>query len=201
MKPHGIPAWASVELLSGLLGVVGIAALTLGVDAQWCRMLLLTLATAVTAVVVSLSGTVGFVGLIVPHMLRLIVGPQHHRLLPVSLLGGALFLILADLVARVLVRPQEVRLGIVTAFVGVPFFLYLLRTTAAGLNRYDASHVHWRHSRTYVYAATHRLPGWRPPDSQGYLPPGNQWGTGRHCGSQRRRKIDAATCHGWLAAG
>jgi cobalamin transport system permease protein len=108
-------------------------ALTLGVDAQWCRLLLLTLATAVTAVVVSLSGTVGFVGLIVPHMLRLLVGPQHHRLLPVSFLGGALFLILADLVARVLVRPQEVRLGIITAVVGVPFFLYLLRTNRRGL--------------------------------------------------------------------
>jgi iron complex transport system permease protein len=108
-------------------------ALTLGVDAQWCRLLLLTLATAVTAVVVSLSGTVGFVGLIVPHMLRLLVGPQHHRLLPMSFLGGALFLILADLVARILVRPQEVRLGIITAFVGVPFFLYLLRTNRRGL--------------------------------------------------------------------
>jgi iron complex transport system permease protein len=65
--------------------------------------------------------------------LRLIVGPQHHRLLPVSFLGGALFLILADLVARILVRPQEVRLGIITAFVGVPFFLYLLRTQRCGL--------------------------------------------------------------------
>jgi iron complex transport system permease protein len=108
-------------------------ALTLGVDAQWCRLVLLTLATAVTAVVVSLSGTVGFVGLIVPHMLRFIVGPQHHRLLPVSFLGGAVFLILADLTARVLVRPQEVRLGIITAFVGVPFFLYLLRTNRRGL--------------------------------------------------------------------
>jgi iron complex transport system permease protein len=108
-------------------------ALTLGVDAQWCRLLLLTLATAVTAVVTSLSGTVGFVGLNVPHMLRLLVGPQHDRLLPASLLGGALFLILADLAARVLVRPQEVHLGIVMAFIGVPFFLYLLRTNRGGL--------------------------------------------------------------------
>jgi iron complex transport system permease protein len=108
-------------------------ALTLGVDAQWCRHLLLTVATAVTAVVVSFSGTVGFVGLIVPHMLRLLVGPQHHHLLPASFLGGALFLILADLVARVLVRPQELRLGVITAFVGVPFFLYLLRVNRRGL--------------------------------------------------------------------
>jgi iron complex transport system permease protein len=108
-------------------------ALALGVDAPGCRHLLLTLATAVTAVVVSFSGAVGFVGLIVPHMLRLLVGPQHHRLLPSSFLAGASFLILADLVARVLVRPQEVRLGVITALVGVPFFLYLLRTNRRGL--------------------------------------------------------------------
>ena len=100
---------------------------------------LLTLATAVTAVVVSLSGTVGFVGLIVPHMLRFLVGPQHHRLLPVSFLGGALFLILADLVARVLVRPQEVRLGIITAFVGVPFSCTCYAPIAVGLTPYDCS--------------------------------------------------------------
>jgi iron complex transport system permease protein len=102
-------------------------ALTLGVDAQRCRHLLLLLATVVTAVAVSFSGTVGFVGLVVPHMLRLLVGPGHQRLLPASFLGGATFLILADLAARVLVRPQELRLGVITAFVGVPFFLYLLR--------------------------------------------------------------------------
>ncbi len=102
-------------------------ALTLGVDAQRCRHLLLFLATALTAVVVCFSGTVGFVGLVVPHMLRLLVGPGHQRLLPASFLGGATFLVLADLTARVLVRPQELRLGVITAFVGVPFFLYLLR--------------------------------------------------------------------------
>jgi len=108
-------------------------ALTLGVDAQRCRHILLTLATAMTAIVVAFSGTVGFVGLIVPHMLRLLVGPNHHRLLPVSFLGGGTFLILADLMARVLVRPQELRLGVITALVGVPFFLYLLRANSRGL--------------------------------------------------------------------
>ena len=102
-------------------------ALTLGVDAQRCRHTLLILATAMTATVVAFSGTVGFVGLIVPHMLRLLVGPNHQRLHPGSFLGGAVFLILADLVARALVPPQELRLGVITAFVGVPFFLYLLR--------------------------------------------------------------------------
>jgi len=108
-------------------------ALTLGVDAQHCRHILLTLATAITAVVVSFSGTVGFVGLVVPHMLRLLVGPNHQRLLPASFLGGAVFLVLADLVARTLLRPQELRLGVITAFVGVPFFLYLLRANRRGL--------------------------------------------------------------------
>jgi iron complex transport system permease protein len=85
------------------------------------------LTTALTATVVSFSGTIGFVGLVVPHMLRLLVGPGHQRLLPVSFVGGAVLLIVADLVARVLVRPQELRLGVITAIVGVPFFLYLLR--------------------------------------------------------------------------
>ncbi|MBI3329662.1 MAG: iron chelate uptake ABC transporter family permease subunit [Nitrospinae bacterium] len=102
-------------------------ALALGVDTQRCRHILLAVATAMTAVVVSFSGTVGFVGLVVPHMLRLLVGPNHQRLLPASFLGGAVFLILADLMARTLLRPQELRLGVLTAFVGVPFFLYLLR--------------------------------------------------------------------------
>jgi iron complex transport system permease protein len=103
-------------------------ALTLGVNAPRWRLLLLTLTTALTAAVVSFSGTIGFVGLVVPHMLRLLVGPGHQRLLPVSFVGGAVLLIVADLMARVLVRPQELRLGVITAIVGVPFFLYLLRT-------------------------------------------------------------------------
>jgi cobalamin transport system permease protein len=102
-------------------------ALTLGVNAPRWRLVLLTLTTGLTAAAVSFSGTIGFVGLVVPHMLRLLVGPGHQRLLPVSFVGGAVLLILADLVARVLVRPQELRLGVITAIVGVPFFLYLLR--------------------------------------------------------------------------
>jgi iron complex transport system permease protein len=108
-------------------------ALTLGVNAPRWRLLLLTLATALTATVVSFSGTIGFVGLVVPHMLRLLVGPGHQRLLPVSFVGGAVLLILADVVARVLVRPEELRLGVITAIVGVPFFLYLLRANRRAL--------------------------------------------------------------------
>jgi iron complex transport system permease protein len=108
-------------------------ALTLGVNAPRWRLLLLTLATALTATVVSFSGTIGFVGLVVPHMLRLLVGPGHQRLLPVSFVGGAVLLILADVVARVLVRPEELRLGVITVIVGVPFFLYLLRANRRAL--------------------------------------------------------------------
>ncbi len=90
---------------------------------------LLVLVSLVTGTVVAVSGTISFVGVIVPHLMRLLVGPDHRLLLPASALAGATFLILADLVARVAVRPAELHLGVVTAFVGVPFFLYLLRRT------------------------------------------------------------------------
>jgi iron complex transport system permease protein len=69
---------------------------------------------------------VGFVGLVVPHIVRLIIGPAHRRLIPASALTGAAFLVLADLLARTLRRPEEIRLGIITAAFGAPFFLYLL---------------------------------------------------------------------------
>jgi iron complex transport system permease protein len=77
-------------------------------------------------VAVAVSGTIGFVGLIVPHLLRLIVGPDHRVLLPAAALAGASFVILADTVARVALAPTEMRLGIITAFLGAPFFLFLL---------------------------------------------------------------------------
>ena len=70
---------------------------------------------------------VGFVGLIVPHVARLVGGPNHTRLIPLAMLGGATFLVLADLLARIVAPPTEIPLGIVTAFVGGPLFLYLLR--------------------------------------------------------------------------
>jgi len=70
---------------------------------------------------------VGFVGLIVPHVVRLVLGPDHRLLLPASFLGGAIFLVLADLLARVLLAPTELPLGVVTALIGAPFFIYLLR--------------------------------------------------------------------------
>jgi iron complex transport system permease protein len=80
-----------------------------------------------TAVAVSLGGMIMFAGLIVPHVARLLLGPDHVRLLPVAALAGAIFLMLADTLARTIFAPSEVPVGVLIAFVGGPFFLYLLR--------------------------------------------------------------------------
>jgi iron complex transport system permease protein len=80
-----------------------------------------------TAAAVSVAGVIGFVGLMTPHILRLVVGADHRRLLPASILGGASLMILADLAARTALRPEEIPVGAVTALLGGPFFLYLLR--------------------------------------------------------------------------
>ena len=79
-----------------------------------------------TAAAVSVSGMIGFVGLVVPHLVRLLAGPDHRVLLPASVLAGASLLLLADLVARLALAPAELPIGIVTALIGAPFFLYLL---------------------------------------------------------------------------
>ena len=76
---------------------------------------------------VALAGTIFFVGLIVPHMVRMLTGPDHHKLLPASALAGACLLVLADTVARVALAPTELPVGVVTALIGVPFFISLLR--------------------------------------------------------------------------
>ena len=102
------------------------AAVAVGVDVRLERMTLLVVAALCTAVTVSLAGGIGFVGLIVPHAARLIVGADHRRLLPAGLLLGAAFLVLVDLVARTVGSPVEFPLTIFTALVGVPFFLFLM---------------------------------------------------------------------------
>ncbi len=101
---------------------------TLGVSVARTRLVIVVAATLGTAAVVAVSGLIGFVGLVVPHIVRLVAGAGHRRLLPLSLLGGAAFLILADVPGRMIARPAETPIGVVTAFVGAPFFLYLLRT-------------------------------------------------------------------------
>jgi iron complex transport system permease protein len=99
----------------------------LGVDSQRTRRNLMVVAALTTAAAVAFTGLVGFVGLMVPHIMRLVVGPDHRRLLPATALFGALLLLLADTVARTVLAPAEIPVGIITAAVGGPFFLYLLR--------------------------------------------------------------------------
>lgn len=99
----------------------------LGVRVERTKLVVLTAATLVTAAAVSVSGVVGFVGLIVPHLLRLIVGPDYRLLLPLSLIGGAMYVLWADTLARTILSPTEIPLGVVTAFMGAPFFAYLLK--------------------------------------------------------------------------
>jgi iron complex transport system permease protein len=99
----------------------------LGVEVERVKLVVIVAATLMTAAAVAFSGLVGFVGLIVPHTVRLLAGADHRRLLPLAALGGASFLLLADLLARTLLAPEELPLGVVTAVAGAPFFLYLLR--------------------------------------------------------------------------
>ncbi len=107
-------------------------AATLGVSVARTRLIIVVAATLGTAAVVSVSGLIGFVGLVVPHVVRLVAGAGHRRLLPLSLMAGAGFLILADVPGRMIARPAETPIGVVTAFIGAPFFLYLLRTRKVG---------------------------------------------------------------------
>ena len=99
----------------------------LGINVERIKLVLLVCATLITAAAVSFCGTIGFVGIIVPHAVRLVWGPDHRFLLPLSTLTGAVFLIMADTLARTVMVPTEVPVGVITAFVGAPFFLYLLR--------------------------------------------------------------------------
>ena len=103
------------------------AARHLGVDSGRVRRSLIVLTTVAAACAVSVSGIIGFVGLIVPHVLRLILGPDHRRLLPFSFFGGGIFLLICDTIARVVLDTQEIPVGVITAVIGIPFFLVLLR--------------------------------------------------------------------------
>ena len=98
-----------------------------GLPVTRTKTLVLIAASLATAAAVSFSGIIGFIGLIVPHVLRMWWGPDYRRLLPLSLLAGGAFLIMADILARILIRPQELPVGIVTALAGAPFFLWVLR--------------------------------------------------------------------------
>lgn len=99
----------------------------LGLPVERIRLVIITAASLVTAAAVAFSGIIGFVGLIVPHVVRMLTGPDYRRLLPISLIGGAALLLLADVLARVLLSPQELPVGIITSLAGAPFFLWILR--------------------------------------------------------------------------
>ena len=103
----------------------------LGLDVEWTKKLFFLLASLMTGATVAACGLIGFVGLIVPHTVRLVAGPDHRRLVPASALAGAAFLVLADSVARTVIAPREVPIGVITAMLGGPFFLGLLRRRKA----------------------------------------------------------------------
>ncbi|MGQ0773970.1 MAG: FecCD family ABC transporter permease [Pseudonocardiales bacterium] len=109
------------------------SAAALGVDVTRFRRQLFLVAALVTSLLVAVSGAIGFVGLMIPHLVRLVVGPDHRRVLPVAALLGAVFMIWADVLARLLVAPEELPVGVITALVGVPFFVWLMRSSTLGI--------------------------------------------------------------------
>ncbi|MDA8233511.1 MAG: iron ABC transporter permease [Clostridia bacterium] len=99
----------------------------LGINVERTKLILLFSATLMAGGAVALAGTVGFVGLVVPHVVRLLLGPDHRVLIPAAALTGGIFLVVADTVARTVMAPVELPVGVITAFLGAPFFAYLLR--------------------------------------------------------------------------
>jgi iron complex transport system permease protein len=98
----------------------------LGIDVQYVKRKLILLTTLGIGTAVAVGGMIGFVGLIVPHIIRLLIGPDHRWLLPVSALAGGLLLLIADTIARIIISPIELPTGILTAILGAPFFIMLL---------------------------------------------------------------------------
>jgi iron complex transport system permease protein len=104
----------------------------IGVDVRRVKLTLLITVSGLIGVCVSIGGTIAFVGLVTPHMVRLLTGPNHRRLLPASFFGGASFLMLADLVARILLNPRELPIGVVTSLVGAVVFVVIFYNTRRG---------------------------------------------------------------------
>ncbi|WP_460370542.1 FecCD family ABC transporter permease, partial [Actinocorallia lasiicapitis] len=132
MAPYALVSVVILLLHGRLLDVLSVGdeeAAALGVDAARVRLVVLAAASLATASAVAVSGLIGFVGIVVPHLVRRLFGGSYRVLLPLSLLAGAAFLVLADLAARTVMRPGELPLGVVTAFVGAPFFVAVLRST------------------------------------------------------------------------
>jgi iron complex transport system permease protein len=133
MLPYAVLSAAFLLATGRGLDVLSVGddeATSLGIRPQRLRLLVLLAASLGTASAVAVSGLIGFVGLVVPHLVRRLAGGSYRTVLPVSLLGGGAFLVLADLVARTVLAPAELPIGVVTAFVGAPFFAILLRVGA-----------------------------------------------------------------------
>ena len=107
-------------------------AMTLGVNTSKLKIIMILVATLLTGVIVSISGVIGFVGLTIPHITRSIVGSKHTRLIPAATLVGGTFLVVADVISRVVISPEELPIGVVSAFFGAPLFLYLIKKSNNG---------------------------------------------------------------------
>ena len=128
--PYVAVGTAVIIVFARLLNVMQLdeeQAKQLGVNVERYKILLLAAATLITAASVSFVGTIGFVGIIIPHAVRLVWGADHRFLLPLAVLTGAIFMILTDLISRTVLAPTEIPIGVITAVCGAPFFLYLLR--------------------------------------------------------------------------
>src|SRR5699024_229820 len=99
---------------------------TSGINTRVTRNFVLTIAALITGAAVAVSGVIGFIGLVVPHILRLMIGPDHRLLLPASALGGAAFLIFADLISRMILQPITLQVGVISALIGAPLFILLI---------------------------------------------------------------------------
>jgi iron complex transport system permease protein len=135
LLPYVGVALAVLLLHRRLLDVLSLGedeAATVGIDVGRVRLAVVVAATIGTAGAVAVSGLIGFVGIVVPHAIRLVVGSSYRLLLPLSVVVGAAFLVLADVVARTVLSPAEVPIGVITAFCGAPFFAVVLRTSRKG---------------------------------------------------------------------
>lgn len=110
-------------------------AVTVGVNVKVLKIVIILASSLVTGIMVSMSGVIGFVGLVVPHIARTLVGTVHRRLVPFAVLLGGIFMVLADMVARIVVAPSELPIGVVTALLGAPFFLFLLKKSRYSFSR------------------------------------------------------------------
>jgi iron complex transport system permease protein len=129
MLPYAVIGFALVWVFARDLNVLALGdeeAKHLGLEVERVKFVLLLLASLLAAAAVAVSGVIAFVGLVVPHLLRLLIGPDHRTLIPACALGGAVLLVVADLLARTIIPSIELPVGIMTSLLGCPFFLYLL---------------------------------------------------------------------------